>query len=133
MFADYRNSIPFKEQTSRYFNVLFSSVADPSPNTGTHEFWRNLLDSEGENLKYYAVNTKDNGLIVTNIEGIEGDTPSVIGSDECRSCLIATITAGTLTARRDWSLIKVSLLISIGWTVGTGPYSWCGNRSRQSR
>ncbi len=80
LFADYRNSIPFKEQTSRYFNVLFSSVANPSPDTGTQEFWRNLLDSEGENLKYYAVN-KDNGLIATNIEGIEGDMSSVIGSD----------------------------------------------------
>ncbi|MGI6628539.1 MAG: histidine kinase dimerization/phospho-acceptor domain-containing protein [Bacillota bacterium] len=82
LFTDYRNSIPFKEQTSRYFTVLLSSVANPSPDTGTQEqeYWRNLLDSEGENLKYYAVNT-DSGLVIANIESKEGGMPFVMGSD----------------------------------------------------
>lgn len=80
LFTDYRNSIPFKEQTYRYYAALFNSVADPSPDTGIQEFARNLLDSEGENLKYYAVNT-DSGLVIANAESKEGDMPIVMGPD----------------------------------------------------
>ncbi len=80
LFTDYRNSKPFKEQTSRYYNVLFSSVAAPSSNTGQQECRQNLLDSEGENLKYYALNT-DSGLVIANVESKEGDMPFVVGPD----------------------------------------------------
>ncbi|HHY12335.1 MAG TPA: hypothetical protein GX529_06870 [Firmicutes bacterium] len=55
-------------------------MANPSPDTGTQKYWRNLLDSEGENLKYYAVNT-DSGLVIANIESKEGGMPFVMGSD----------------------------------------------------
>lgn len=68
-FTDYKSSIAFKERTGNYFNKLFSLVADPSSyDTGYMEMTKQVLDDEGDNLKYYAIN-KDSNLLVKNFAG----------------------------------------------------------------
>ena len=68
-FTDYKSSIAFKERTGNYFNQLFSLVANPSSHdAGYLEWTKQLLDDEGENVKYYAID-RDAGLLAKNIEG----------------------------------------------------------------
>jgi signal transduction histidine kinase len=66
-FADYKETIAFKERTANYYNQLFSLISDPSSqDTNSMEINKSVLDNEGENLKYYAVN-KNNNFLVQNI------------------------------------------------------------------
>lgn len=68
-FTDYKSSIAFKERTGNYFNKLFSLVADPSSYDIEYmEMTKQVLDDEGDNLKYYAIN-KDSNLLVKNSAG----------------------------------------------------------------
>lgn len=76
-FVDYRNSIAFRERTGRYFDTLLSSVTDSSVDNSLLESMQQVWSSEGENLKYYAIN-KDTGLV---IENVSGDLSSILGSD----------------------------------------------------
>ncbi|MFA7147659.1 MAG: HAMP domain-containing sensor histidine kinase [Syntrophomonadaceae bacterium] len=66
-FIDYKNSTVFKQRTADYYGQLFSLVADPSSqDTNSMEITKSILDNEGANLKYYAVN-KSNKFLVQNI------------------------------------------------------------------
>ncbi len=78
VFGDYRDSFAFKETTSNYFIHLLTLAEDgfepASPDEQTSQylkeefrFIKSLLDNEGKNLLYYAINS-DKDLIVSNIE-----------------------------------------------------------------
>lgn len=62
-FTDYRESIPFKQRTADYYGQLFSLTANPSSYDANYAQTNRLLDNEGANLKYYAVNKNDNFLL----------------------------------------------------------------------
>ncbi len=67
--SDYKNSMAFKERSSQYFNSLFSLVEDNSNHDNSYlEMVKSMLNDEGENVKYCAVNLKTSQM-VTNMEG----------------------------------------------------------------
>ncbi len=66
-FTDYKNSTAFKQRTADYYGRLYSLVADPSSYDASYiETTKRILDNEGANLKYYAIN-KNNNFLVQNI------------------------------------------------------------------
>ncbi len=78
IFIDYKDGSAFKIQTRRYFNVLLSLVAEMPEDIYTDELVRHELDSEGENLRYYAIN-QESGFTVGDVNG---DMSLPIGSDD---------------------------------------------------
>ncbi|CFW97925.1 Signal transduction histidine kinase, core [Syntrophomonas zehnderi OL-4] len=63
-FIDYRESIAFKQRTADYYGQLFSLAAASSSYGASYiDATINSLDDEGINLKYYAVNKKNNFLV----------------------------------------------------------------------
>ncbi|HAF66687.1 MAG TPA: hypothetical protein DCG91_02710 [Clostridiales bacterium UBA9857] len=89
LVTDYKSSLPFKARTSRYFSALFyyitsltsdiepGSQSDPASDAENHVLRHSLLDNEGENLKYFAIEI-GSGLTIANIDG---NLSSVIGED----------------------------------------------------
>ncbi len=93
VFGDYRDSFAFKETTGNYFLHLLTLAKDgfepASPDEHTSQylkeefrFLKSLLDNEGKNLLYYAVNS-DKDSTVSNIED-EKETGKLNQSFESR-------------------------------------------------
>lgn len=66
-YVDYKDTVFFKERTESYFNRLFSLVTDPNQDDSSfREMADNWLEHEGNNLKYYAIDT-DTGRETKNM------------------------------------------------------------------
>ena len=67
--GDYKNTKAFKERTANYFNNLFVMVTANSQDEYSRQLnWQHLLEVEGNNLRYYAVDHGSN-LEVTDTQG----------------------------------------------------------------
>jgi len=66
-FMDYRDTVFFRELNAYNFVTLSSMVAEPADKESL-ESSRQVLEQEGPNIKYYAINS-DTGQLETNMDG----------------------------------------------------------------